>query len=360
MTTHTSSEFEVNKLTGTLFVDNTLGDAYTDLESIIHVSRKEECQLLLVFKGGESNRINFDSKYECERCFFDIKKSIKAKKRITFAVYKLPRLIIAAAIVSMAFSISHASFERDFSSTNEAMMKSMAINSSLSSKSSGYFDESIPKSTLYRLKNANVSGTPQADARQPVAREYLSNNAYRAAQVPQAVQAAQPQAPRISEAQLSAILNQANKTGRFTIPLNPAKVGPVLYVFADPNCPHCREIEPTLASLSSEYDVELFPVAVIGNADSKAKGESDGATAICAEDRVTMWRAKVGKTEIPPGVLNACPAGIVALKTNNEIYQVAGFVGTPSLVNAKGQQYPANLPFTREAIKSWLDSGVSD
>lgn len=351
MSTHTNSEFEINRLTGTLFVDNQLGAAFTDLDSIIHASRKEECQLLLVFKGGESNRIQFASKDECDHCFNNIKKAIRAQKEISFIAYKLPRLIIAITFLFMAFSVSHSIFN---------ISQSVASQSAMSSTSSNYFNDTPHKERASRRIQDDVPAGYQQYV-QPPALIDPQPEAYPTAQTAQPVQQpAQPQTTHISEAQLSSILGQANKTGRFTIPLNPAKNGPVLYVFADPNCPHCREIEPTLTSLSSEYDIEIFPVAVIGNKESKASAVADGATTICSDDRASMWRAKVGKTEIPPGIINACPEGIVTMKTNNEIYQVAGFIGTPSLVNAKGQQYPSNLPFTREAIKSWLDSGVAD
>ncbi|HCA3439655.1 TPA: thioredoxin fold domain-containing protein [Salmonella enterica subsp. salamae serovar 35:g,m,s,t:-] len=163
----------------------------------------------------------------------------------------------------------------------------------------------------------------------------------------------------ISRKDLSTILAKAATTGRYSIKLNTQQSpeAKTLYVFADPNCPHCREIEPTLAALANDYNVEIFPVAVIGNAEDIEQGKIESATALCSADKAHTWVQKVNKSEIPPGEVNNCAVGSAAVNTNNKIFNIAGFNGTPTLINSNGEAFPDSTAFTRESIANWLDFG---
>lgn len=60
-----------------------------------------------------------------------------------------------------------------------------------------------------------------------------------------------------------------------------------LYVFADPNCPNCQRLEPTLNLAAQNYNVVVFPVAVIG----KEKSVEEIASVLCLspEKRKVAW-----------------------------------------------------------------------
>lgn len=65
-------------------------------------------------------------------------------------------------------------------------------------------------------------------------------------------------------------LYKAAASGRYTVTLSSGHPR-TLYVFADPLCPHCRDIEPTLEAMTRDYNVEIFPVSVIGKYASSEK-----------------------------------------------------------------------------------------
>lgn len=62
-------------------------------------------------------------------------------------------------------------------------------------------------------------------------------------------------------------LQKAAGRGYFTVPLSSGHER-TLYIFADPQCPHCQDFEPLFEALSTRYNVEIFPVTYVGGKQS--------------------------------------------------------------------------------------------
>lgn len=68
-------------------------------------------------------------------------------------------------------------------------------------------------------------------------------------------------------------LQKAAGRGYFTVPLSSGHER-TLYVFADPECPNCKNWEPVIEALGNEYNVVVFPVSTIGKEKSIRKIQS--------------------------------------------------------------------------------------
>lgn len=144
-------------------------------------------------------------------------------------------------------------------------------------------------------------------------------------------------------------INAGTKAGKYAVQLSQGEKGTV-YVFSDPSCPHCRNFEPELEKLATDYTIQLFPVSVIGGPDSSAAI----AQMLCAkpEDRANYWK-KIVKGDRLDAV--SCPEGEAAVAANDQIFRKLNFLGTPTVVNTNGEQTPLTLPNTARAISQWLD-----
>jgi thiol-disulfide isomerase/thioredoxin len=60
---------------------------------------------------------------------------------------------------------------------------------------------------------------------------------------------------------------ESGRTRLFTVPLSSGHER-TLYIFADPQCPHCQDFEPLFEALSTRYNVEIFPVTYVGGKQS--------------------------------------------------------------------------------------------
>lgn len=153
---------------------------------------------------------------------------------------------------------------------------------------------------------------------------------------------------------IAAALQSGVQAGKFTVKIGNAKGEPI-YTFEDPLCPHCQEMAPELGKLAKTHAVYVFPVSVIGGDESA----SAAAFALCEKDRAKGWElAQSGGSTVAAGGKKTDPA---ALKTcteevnaNDAIFKALGLRYTPTVFNAKGKLYPAELPATAEAIEKWL------
>lgn len=129
---------------------------------------------------------------------------------------------------------------------------------------------------------------------------------------------------------------------------------PPLFVFSDPKCPHCQDLESQLSVLANDYSISIFPVAVIGDPASNALG----AWALCQvpEQRAKDWRHMMGNAAAATTAESVpCAQGIEAVDANTAFFRRAGFKGTPTMMNGRGQLIPETLPFVSHAIAAWLD-----
>ncbi|MDL4860735.1 thioredoxin fold domain-containing protein [Halomonas elongata] len=169
----------------------------------------------------------------------------------------------------------------------------------------------------------------------------------------QAVQATPAPAPTALRDQLVTGMKRGVEMG-VTVRLGPVDADQTLYVFADPLCPHCQELEPTLHELASQgVRIEIFPVSVIG----RGRSQPLASAALCQADAdasAEVWKAAASGEP----VLDAekCETGDNAVDLNNQFFQAAGFEGTPTLLNAQGEQPPRTVSRDTESIQAWLNT----
>lgn len=159
---------------------------------------------------------------------------------------------------------------------------------------------------------------------------------------------------RVSPEQVAQALKQGAASGRYAVRLGDAIKGDPVYVFEDPQCPHCREFSPELLKISKARPVFVFPVSAIGGESSVRMN----ALTLCtpAEKRGTTWAMALtgalsdrGPTQREP--TTECSQ---AVQANDLIYETIGIKGTPTIFNAKGQKMPYSVEQTADAIGKWL------
>ena len=121
-----------------------------------------------------------------------------------------------------------------------------------------------------------------------------------------------------------------------------------LYVFADPNCPNCRHLEPALVAAAHLANVVVFPVAVIGR--EKSIAAITPVLCLPPEQRPAAWQAlftvgtdglQLGKQ--PPVDKKAdstCDVAEKALGVNEVAYQAYRIPGTPWVIADDGRYVP--------------------
>ncbi|EMC8392100.1 hypothetical protein VLJ89_004970, partial [Escherichia coli] len=115
-------------------------------------------------------------------------------------------------------------------------------------------------------------------------------------------------------------LKKAAASGRYTVTLSTGHPR-TIYVFSDPLCPHCRTLEPVLDVLAQDYNVEIFPVSVIGSTDSQKLL----SPLLCqpAAERPAHWKSLfAADAGMAPGSktdasATECEDGLHALNINN-------------------------------------------
>lgn len=134
-----------------------------------------------------------------------------------------------------------------------------------------------------------------------------------------------------------------------------------LYVFSDPLCPHCREIEPALEAIGQRYNIVIFPVTLLG----KQKTAAQVIPVLCAapESRSKHWKNlfddAAGMLEITgkEPVLTRCDIGEKALAVNDNAFSSYGFRGTPQLVADDGRPVPFSALQNDDTLDSFMNAG---
>ncbi|HAG7091872.1 TPA: hypothetical protein HF523_19540, partial [Escherichia coli] len=152
-------------------------------------------------------------------------------------------------------------------------------------------------------------------------------------------------------------LKKAAVSGRYTVTLSTGHQR-TLYVFSDPLCPYCRKLEPVLDVLAQDYNVEIFPVSVIGSTDSQKLL----SPLLCqpAAERPAHWKslfaadagmAPGSKTDAPA---TECEEGLHALNINNRAFNYYQLPGTPQLLADDGREIPLSVLTSDKRLADFL------
>ncbi|OYV02277.1 MAG: hypothetical protein CFE45_01090 [Burkholderiales bacterium PBB5] len=118
-----------------------------------------------------------------------------------------------------------------------------------------------------------------------------------------------------------------------------------VYVFADPQCGYCRQLEQTLAAMD-DLTVVTFTLSILG---PESKRLVNAIT--CAADPAAAWSAWMLKGEQPPSnssrTCDLAPAEAV-----EALAKGLGITGTPTLVTADGRRKAGAMSAAQ--LTAWL------
>lgn len=153
----------------------------------------------------------------------------------------------------------------------------------------------------------------------------------------------------LSASEIARTLADGVNAGRYSVQRGHGKKG-TLYVYSDPLCPACRHLEPVLEKLAKNYTIHVFPVSVIGGAQTHARVR----TLMCnqADSRLKVWRDVIAGRAIPG---QGCSDGDAAIAANDRNFSALGFDSTPTIISGSGELKPAHVE-SAAAIGKWLDT----
>ncbi|EJY8333488.1 DsbC family protein, partial [Cronobacter sakazakii] len=160
--------------------------------------------------------------------------------------------------------------------------------------------------------------------------------------------------------ELAALLQKGVNAGDYSFtlgdPLKQTDKG-TLYVFSDPLCPRCQDLEPLLEKLSADYRIQVFPVSVIGNSATIEASSRLVKSVLCEapEARSAAWQKIMRDPNAPTA---DCEAGPIALKNNIDTFHAYNFIGTPALVRADGASFDLTKRKSAESVTHWLDEAA--
>lgn len=153
-------------------------------------------------------------------------------------------------------------------------------------------------------------------------------------------------------------LKAAAQSGRYTISLSSGHAR-TLYVFADPLCHNCQIIEPALEALSQKYNVEIFPVTLVGK--QQTMGLVDPIMCQASASRLPLWK-NLFRTDAgmapgeTPSEQSSCESGDDAIAKNDVAFNAYNLPGTPSLLSDDGRYIPLATLKTDESLATFLNA----
>lgn len=119
-----------------------------------------------------------------------------------------------------------------------------------------------------------------------------------------------------------------------------------LYVFSDPDCPYCKQLEQNLLGLNDvTIYTFLFPIEGL-----HPEAKSKSIAVWCSKDQEAAWSSLMLKGAVPQA--QNCPNPI---DRNVALASRYGINGTPTLIAADGRKLPGAASADR--ISQWLDAG---
>ncbi|EHB3563554.1 thioredoxin fold domain-containing protein [Salmonella enterica subsp. enterica serovar Oranienburg] len=212
---------------------------------------------------------------------------------------------------------------------------------------------------------------PLLSLSEPARNEPISVDIAAAPQAAVAPQKPVPVAPSIqvtpddSRLIRAASLKKATDSGRYTINLSGGRAR-TIYVFSDPLCPHCREIEPTLEALTRDYNVVIFPVTLVG----KQKTTEAVTPVLCAapQKRAQLWQSLFKVDEVMPLSSTAsdtptptsCTDGEHAVAINDRAFDYYQLPGTPQLIADDGRDIPFSALTSDDALARFMNTPIKE
>lgn len=120
-----------------------------------------------------------------------------------------------------------------------------------------------------------------------------------------------------------------------------------LYVFSDPDCPFCKQLEANLKDLNDVTIHYYFLPLTSIHPDARRKS----IAAWCAKNPAEAWDAMLLKNVTPPAA--DCPHPV---DRNIQLAERLGITGTPTLISADGRKLPGAATAAR--IDAWLNAGA--
>lgn len=104
--------------------------------------------------------------------------------------------------------------------------------------------------------------------------------------------------------------------------------GEDFYVFSDPNCPYCKELEKSMTQLDAHYRPVVIPLGY-------KNGSRDDASAIlCASNPAKAWTAALLGGSAPHA--KACDKGMAQVEENMRLFESLRLNSTPTMITPKG------------------------
>lgn len=121
--------------------------------------------------------------------------------------------------------------------------------------------------------------------------------------------------------------------------------GKFAYVFTDPLCPACKQLDREINQAESVIRMAMVPVAFKTGSDKLA------AQVLCSKEPEKVWQeiASSGFSKAP-----VCEAGLEKVKANNELFLSLGLGETPTLVSSTGALAVGSAPAS-DLIK-WVEA----
>lgn len=162
-------------------------------------------------------------------------------------------------------------------------------------------------------------------------------------------------------AQLAANLQRAASRSLFTVPMS-AGHERTLYVFADPSCPNCQNLEPLFEALGTSYNVEIFPTTAFGGDQSATLIKP--VLCLPPEQRKAAWKKlfsvddgmlRPGKEKNQPATPADCDIAGKALAVNDLAFRNYHFPGTPWVIADDGRHVPQAVMRDPDAMGRFMD-----
>jgi len=120
-----------------------------------------------------------------------------------------------------------------------------------------------------------------------------------------------------------------------------------LYVFADPTCGACKELEPALEKMP-DVAITIIPAPILETGDRFMGGIS------CAKDKLAAWKAAINEGVAMDG---SCATGGDAHIRAYNFFKAAGFGSTPTLIAGDGRIHAGSMYGDVKKIRAWLAGG---